>query len=305
MVNTFRTQMPRPLIGIGHSMGGCQVAYLSLIHPRLFETLILIDPVILGRMDISHNIGPAAASARRRERWPSRADALKFFQQSKFYKAWDRRVLDLWIQYGLRDVPTKLFPDAKAPEVTLTTSKHQEVMTFLRPNFTRLPGETEVSSADCTTSNPTLNRRTHPDFTPDTDVQSPFYRGEATIVFNQLSALRPSVFYIFGSASFLTDEKSIEEKLAVTGSGVSGSGGRAEGRVDSVILQDAGHLIPMERPEESAENIGRWIGKDMKRFWDWERKTQEEWGDRKGVERSVLTERVMHELQDLVKKSKL
>src|SRR5436309_9378680 len=25
MINLFRTQMPRPLVGIGHSMGGCQL----------------------------------------------------------------------------------------------------------------------------------------------------------------------------------------------------------------------------------------------------------------------------------------
>jgi len=301
MVNTFRAQMPRPLIGVGHSMGGCQLAYLSLIHPRLFETLILIDPVIQGRLALNQYIGPAAASARRRERWPSRADALRFYQGSKFYKTWDKRVLNLWVQYGLRDVPTKLFPDAKAPEVTLTTTKHQEVMTFLRPNFTHQPGDTDFSSADCTTTNPKRNRRTHPDFTPDTDIQSPFYRGEPTIVFNQLPALRPSVFYIFGSASFLTSDLAIEQKLAQTGSGVGGSGGRAEGRVDSVMVQDAGHLIPMEKVEESAEHISKWIKKEMVRFWDWERKTQEEWGNRKGVERSVLTERTMHELQNLMK----
>ena len=109
------------------------------------------------------------------------------------------------------------------------------------------------------------------------------------------------MFYIFGSASFLTSDLAIEQKLAQTGSGVGGSGGRAEGRVDSVMVQDAGHLIPMEKVEESAEHISRWIKKEMVRFWDWERKTQEEWGNRKGVERSVLTERTMHELQNLMK----
>jgi pimeloyl-ACP methyl ester carboxylesterase len=301
MVNTFRDQMPRPIIGVGHSMGGCQLANLALLHPRLFETLILIDPVIQGKVSLLGNVSPAVASARRRERWPSREEAMKSFKKSKFYQTWDSRVLDRWVQYGLRDVPTKLFPDAKAPEVTLTTTKHQEVMTFLRPNFAARPGDTEPSSADFTLSNPKVNRRTHTDLNPDTTPQSPFYRGESTIVFNQLPHLRPSVFYIFGSGSFLTNDAIIEEKMRLTGSGVGGSGGRAEGRVANVMVQDAGHLIPMEKVEESADHIGRWIQKDLVRYWDWEKKTEEEWGSKKGLERSVLSERFVEELNAVMK----
>lgn len=301
MVNVFRDEMPRPLIGVGHSMGGCQLANLALLHPRLFESLILIDPVIQGKVSLLGNVSPAFASAKRRERWPSREEAMKSFKKSKFYQTWDPRVLDRWVQYGLRDVPTKLFPDAKAPEVTLTTTKHQEVMTFLRPNFAARPGDTDSSSADFTLSNPKVNRRTHADITPDEVAQSPFYRGESTIVFNQLGSIKPSVFYVFGSLSFLTNDAIIEEKLAKTGSGVGGSGGRAEGRVAQVMVQDAGHLIPMEKVEESAEHIGKWIEKEMVRYRDWERKTEEEWADKKGIERSVLSPRFTEELNALMK----
>jgi pimeloyl-ACP methyl ester carboxylesterase len=103
MVNLFRDQMPRPIIGVGHSMGGCQLANLALLHPRLFETLILIDPVIQGKVSLLGNVSPAAASAKRRDRWPSREEALESFKKSKFYQTWDSRVLDRWVQYGLRD----------------------------------------------------------------------------------------------------------------------------------------------------------------------------------------------------------
>ncbi|KAF1837610.1 toxin biosynthesis protein-like protein [Decorospora gaudefroyi] len=300
IVNTFRSQMPRPIIGVGHSMGGCQLANLSLLHPRLFETLILIDPVIQGKVSVIGNISPAAASARRRERWPSRAEAAKSFQKSKFYQTWDPRVLDRWVQFGLRELPTKLFPDAKTPEVTLTTTRHQEVMTFLRPNFEPRPHDKEPSSAHFTLTNPKLNRRTHADMTPNATPQTPFYRGESTIVFNQLPALRPSVFYIFGELSFLTDDAAIEAKMSLTGSGVGGSGGRAEGRVANVTVKGAGHLIPMEKVGESADRISKWIGKEMVRYWDWERKTEEEWGGKQGVERSVLSARFVDELNELI-----
>jgi pimeloyl-ACP methyl ester carboxylesterase len=301
MVNMFRDQMPRPIIGVGHSMGGCQLANLALLHPRLFESLILIDPVIQGKVSLLGNVSPAFASAKRRERWPSREEAIKSFKKSKFYQSWDSRVLDRWVQYGLRDVPTKLFPDAKAPEVTLTTTKHQEVMTFLRPNFAARPGDVDESSADFTTSNPKVNRRTHTDLNPDSEPQSPFYRGESTIVFNQLPHIRPSVFYIFGEKSFLTNDAIIEEKMRLTGSGVGGSGGRDEDRVANVMVKDAGHLIPMEKVEESADHISKWVQKEMVRYQDWEKKTQQEWGPKKGLERSVLSDRFMDELNAVMK----
>ncbi|EDU40384.1 conserved hypothetical protein [Pyrenophora tritici-repentis Pt-1C-BFP] len=296
MVNIFRAQMPRPIVGVGHSMGGCQLANLALLHPRLFETLVLVDPVIQGRVSLKGNVGPAAASSRRRECWPSREDAKQSFLKSKFYQAWDTRVLDRWVQHGLRDVPTKLFPDAKKPEVTLTTTKHQEVLTFLRPNFAARPGDKEMSSAEATLSNPKLNRRTHADLTPDVEPQTPFYRGEATLVFSQLPAIRPSVFYVFGQLSSLTNDAIIEEKLSLTGSGVNGSGGRAEGRVDCVTVQGAGHLIPMEKVVETAEHAGKWIGKEMKRYRDWERKTEEEWDGKQGPARAMLPDRFVEEL---------
>ena len=44
LMHHFRSEMPQPLIGIGHSMGGDQLAYLSSIHPRLFSHLLLLDP---------------------------------------------------------------------------------------------------------------------------------------------------------------------------------------------------------------------------------------------------------------------
>lgn len=326
MINVFRAKMPRPIMGVGHSMGGCQLAYLALLHPRLFETLILVDPVIQRMVSFSGNLGPAYASAQRRDRWPSREEAAKSMLRNKFYQAWDKRVFDRWIRYGLRDLPTPLYPSSSstpgplpaavsgepttAPEppqpkeVTLTTTKHQEVMTFLRGNFAFRPGvDTEPSSADyCDSNLSAINRRTHPDLVPGPVPQSPFYRGESMMTFLQLPHLRPSVLYIFGSLSFLTaDPKLITEKMEITGAGVGGSGGVKEGRVAKVTVQDAGHLIPMEKVEESASHIASWAGKELLRWRDNEKRTVEEWGDKKGLERSMLPERFVEELTETMK----
>ena len=100
--------MPRPLIGIGHSMGGNNLINLSLMHPRLLETLVLIDPVIVPLAKVTGDWAIAAASSVRRDRWPSRKVAAESFKKSKFYQTWDPRVLDRWIKYGLRELHSQI-----------------------------------------------------------------------------------------------------------------------------------------------------------------------------------------------------
>ena len=191
MINHFRQSMPRPLIGIGHSMGGANLVQLSLMHPRLFSTLVLIDPVIAPAPSNGNWI-PAKASAGRRDRWPSRAAAAQSFKKSKFYSVWDPRVLDLWIKYGLRNLPTHIYPSVTAAsstppvisvdagasiiptpnpdteqEVTLTTTKHQEVFSFLRPNFPSLEYPDPGSEP---------NPLSHADVDVNLEPSTPFYR---------------------------------------------------------------------------------------------------------------------------------
>lgn len=43
MISHFQENMPPPLIRIGHSIGAAQVVFLSLLHPRLLTSLILIE----------------------------------------------------------------------------------------------------------------------------------------------------------------------------------------------------------------------------------------------------------------------
>jgi len=73
--------------------------------------------------------------------------------------------------------------------------------------------------------------------------------------------------------------------------------------VANVMVQGAGHLIPMEKVEESAEHVAKWVGGEMVRFRENERASEAEWGLRKGLERSVITERFMEELKAVHSKS--
>lgn len=201
------------------------------------------------------------------------------FRKSPFYKKWDSRVLDRWIQYGLREGPTVLYPDAKSPQVTLTTPPAHEVHTFYRPNYQG------VGVLD----NPS-NRRTHPDIDRDIADQFPFYRSEGPNVHSRLPNLRPGAFYVFGSESDFSDGSACELKVSVTGVGVGGSGGVPEGRVDSIIFEGIGHLIAMEAVEQTADVASKWIGRELQ-LYRAEQEEYEQWTEKTLVEKQRLDDK--------------
>ena len=170
---------------------------------------------------------------------PSREEASSKFSSSKFFQSWDPRVLEKWVEYGLRDLPTALYPDRgdeKVAPVTLATPKAQEVFSYLRPMYYG----TSSTAAE-------LDRAAYGDIHPE-DVEEgyPFYRPEPAQIFRRLPELKPPVLHIFGRHSELATPDLRRKKMESTGMGVGGSGGQAEGRVKEVVL-DCGHLVPMEK----------------------------------------------------------
>lgn len=86
LVNTFRDRMPRPVIGVGHSMGACQIANVALMHPSLFSTLVLIEPGIMRHHTLERNWITAKASADRRDIWPDREAAVASLRTKSLYR---------------------------------------------------------------------------------------------------------------------------------------------------------------------------------------------------------------------------
>ncbi|KAF4949462.1 hypothetical protein FSARC_13474 [Fusarium sarcochroum] len=257
---------------------------LSLSHPRLLRSLILLDPVI---QVPNGSVLPALASTPRRDIWPSRREAADRFRGSKFFQAWDPRVLDRWIEYGLRQLPTELHPSQDHDErVTLTTTKHQELLNFLRPTYRGIPREEYVDKDSSTDEE-------FPGY--------PFYRPEPLQVFQRLPEIRPSVLYVFGEKSELSPSAQRRAKMERTGTGVGGSGGIAAGRVKEVVL-DCGHLVAMERVEQCADTITEFLDVELERWREekveydkyWNEKTRKEqitiddkWAERVNPDRQV------------------
>ncbi|KAJ7063482.1 hypothetical protein C8F01DRAFT_79178 [Mycena amicta] len=79
----------RKLFAVGHSFGGCCSAWAAVIEPRLFTSLMLVDPVIICSNDLSSAPGRptlAQGALARRDSWPSREAALTFVQNKSLFR---------------------------------------------------------------------------------------------------------------------------------------------------------------------------------------------------------------------------
>lgn len=226
---------------------------------------------------------PAQMSAFRHDLWPSRAEATASFKKNKFYQSWDERVFDRWIEYGLRDLPTALYPeyqqDPKSTPVTLTTTKHQEVFSYARPkpNFEgQAPG-----------GNLTVNRQTHPDLVGASPL--PFYRPESELMFHNLAHIRPAVLFMFGGQSPLSIPEARDLKMKLTGTGAGGNGGAAQGRVQQAFFENVGHLIPFEVVNECAQSAADFLASEVQRWQKEEAEFKQAWESKGKKERTTLT----------------
>jgi pimeloyl-ACP methyl ester carboxylesterase len=250
MVNQFREDMPRPLVGLGHSMGGSQLIYLSTIHPRLFEGIALIEPYLLIRqkpspefMRMTHRL-----PLRRRDLWDSEAEALADVDKHHLLKGWDPRALTIYKQTALARTPTALYPDEHG-KWTLRTTKYSELHLVTRPNLHSRMGAFEEK--------PMPLAQEHSDLNVDTDMVSPFYNSAARLAFDQLARLRPKVLFVRGKSSPMVSQVMLDQAILRTGTGVGGSGGRRLGHVDTAELK-GGHLITMTAPSELTKVLCQW-----------------------------------------------
>lgn len=282
LTNVFRAEMPRPIIGVGHSFGGNIIVNLALMHPRLLSALVMIDPVLTCR----HNTGPLygfetmRASSGRRDLWPSREEAERGVRKNRFYSAWDPRAVDRLVRYGFRECPTSVYPDKGVgadgadggKEVTLTSTKHMECFTFYRP--------TQLGPRDPVTGKRTLDRSLIPDATDDVDnfPNFPFYQPMTPVAARRLPELRPGVVWIVGEDSPVCPPETNKERMEVTGYGVGGSGGARAGRVKEVVVGGTGHLVAMEKPGIVASNAAGFIKGEVEQ-WRKEEDEYRRWVD--------------------------
>lgn len=110
--------------------------------------------------------------------------------------------------------------------------------------------------------------------------------------------------YVVGGTSEICSPETNQEKLAMTGTGVGGSGGVPAGRVGLVTLDKIGHLVAMEAPVRCAEIASSWLGPEMKRWRDEEDAFRKEWNKKSKIEKMTVDERWKAHVPPPVRKPK-
>ncbi|KAJ3833484.1 alpha/beta-hydrolase [Lentinula raphanica] len=126
----------RRMIVISHSVGAPAIFLMNerLLPTFKFATMIAIEPGIsqLGNAETAMVTQMLTAwTWLRHDVWPSRKVAKKELQALPLYAAWDSRVLDLYINHGLRQhSAAKYNPPFQFKGVTTALTKEQEAATY-------------------------------------------------------------------------------------------------------------------------------------------------------------------------------
>lgn len=208
---------------------------------------MLYEPVIFDE-GLHPPVNPAKFVANRRDLWGSRDAAEVALRKS--LRKWDPRVVDRYLQFGIRPVPTRLYnketdPNLPDSAMTLTTTRHQESWSYTLPNL-------EPESAG-------LDRLLLADWDPNTERHLSFGRPECWSSMRNLPYLRPSVLWVFGGRSYLSPPESQDSKVRSTGTGVGGSGGADQGMVKKEVFADASHTLVFEQIDQSAGAAAHWV----------------------------------------------
>lgn len=236
------------------------------------------------------------SAAKRKNVFPSRSVAAKISR--KLMKAWDPRVVDRWVEYGFRETPTAVHPESKTSsdgerEVTFSTTKAQEAWMYTRRNYQRhkqlgLPDTEDDNTADF--PSPPHDPLLVPDMIGGLYQKQRFYRPEPLLAWKLLPHIRPSVLIISGAKSELTLTGHQPRAAKLIGTGIGGSGGQAHGRVKHAIIQKSGHTVPMEKVSETAGAIGPWLGEQIQKWKEDERRLADGWSDLSVKEKSSLSD---------------
>ena len=149
------------VIGVGHSLGAVATMIAARKEPQRFRALALIEPVFLpphvlqairAHPKLAAERPFVLGALRRRDRWPSRADAFARFREKPVFARWSDEALWDYVNDGLHE-------DAATGEVVLSYPREWEARFYARPPtnvWDELPGLAHPTLAVRATESDTL-----------------------------------------------------------------------------------------------------------------------------------------------------
>lgn len=116
LLDDLTTRYDRPVILVGHSMGGMLSLMAAHARPDLVRCVVLLDsPVVAGwralllrlakAAGLAQKLGPGQFSAKRRNVWPDAQAAHDHYARKALFSAWEPEVLRDYIKVGLAPHP--------------------------------------------------------------------------------------------------------------------------------------------------------------------------------------------------------
>ncbi|KAJ5102989.1 hypothetical protein N7532_003518 [Penicillium argentinense] len=296
VINFFKSEMAKPIIGLGHSYGCNQLLCLSSWHPSLFHSFAFIEPGIDEQYGRGITIPWSLSVLRQRDRWLTKAEAEEGAVKGQHAETWDERV-----QARLKRYSVVKRTAAAGETWNLTTPKDQiaSLVSRFNPEMLGLgPGGIEEMTLE--------QRQRIPDIDPSANNLGPFYRKELRMAWRLLPGVRPWVLYINGSNSpFFGHPETREERARLTGIGVGGNGGMKLGAVKQIVIEKGRHTMPFDRNmNQVAEQVSDWLKTESGRWIEGAERHREDWIKRSTEEKQTVGSEFIAALAAEMKKMK-
>ena len=116
LIDSIERQCDRPVIGVGHSLGGGLTLMASLERPELFEAVVMLDVPVFSRWEswvvrtikalgLIDNVTPAGRSKNRRTRWPDEETAFEYFKTRGLFRNFHEQCLRDYLASATRPSP--------------------------------------------------------------------------------------------------------------------------------------------------------------------------------------------------------
>ncbi len=112
VIVSIQSQVNKPVLGLGHSLGGVLTLLAAIEQPELFSAVIVLDSPLIGRLKssivrFSKALGmidlltPAFRIRERRHHWNSREQLIIYLKNKNLFKTFTDECLNDYIDYGM------------------------------------------------------------------------------------------------------------------------------------------------------------------------------------------------------------